>query len=493
MKEGVLQKKNCLYIPRWNSLKQALEKGELSLPDVIFAERMLGNAGTENSAFFIASLFASAREGHLCLPIEEERMWKGAGEVPEAFKQEFLHVEATRWYFKKNWEIEKRFIQEWKRLLENPPQLEMPLELVQKESAYLKLQEEQEKAILNAATSSLSFICGGPGTGKTFTAAALISLFKEKFPCRVVAAAPTGKAAANLREKLPLSCEAYTLHSALRKKAFLSADLILIDEGSMVDASTMASLFSQIPSGARLILLGDPNQLPPVETGNLFADLIAHPTSTVVQLKKCLRAELRAIIELAEAVLLGENISCQPLPEANALLQLVLNRFIHSPQMEAEEWLSYYSTFRVLSPLRQGPYGTDVLNRRLFEKHIAAVSKPFIPIMVTDNDYNLGLFNGDIGILNYNSEEVFFKGGRKLPLCRLSSYSWGYFLSVHKSQGSEYEEVILLIPEGAEKFGKEVIYTAVTRAKKRVTVYGEPKILSAMLKKTSLRYSGIRY
>lgn len=478
---------------KWKQLLAFIEKEDLSLVDALFAEQLLGRKGDEKCALFLACLFASARQGHLCLWVENPELLEGAAKLPEDIKSSYLHSEGKRWYLKRNWDIESLFIEHWKRLQNASFATELPIEQLKAKIQKLHLEKQQQEAIIKAATTSVSLICGGPGTGKTYTAAMLLMLFMEIFQGKIIAAAPTGKAAANLREKLSEACEVHTLQSALNRKAFLTAELILIDEASMVDAKTMALLFSQVPTGSRLVMLGDPHQLPPVETGNLFADLMVHPKACVTELTKCLRTDLQEIVDMAARIKEGSSLACRPLPDPKAFVRTLLEKAIAKDVLSIEEWLDQSSRFQTLSPLREGPWGVDVLNQQLFQAHCLRSKQPLIPILITENHTDRGLFNGDVGVLSLHQEEAFFSGGRCFPSYLLPKYEWAYLLSVHKSQGSEYDEVILVIPEGADHFGKEVLYTAVTRAKKKITLFGHTETLERMLKKTSPRFSGLSF
>ncbi len=484
----------------WPELAAQHQAGLLTVADVFFAERMLASfphSSSEN-ALFLATLFASSREGHLCLLATDPRLQHGGETLPPQLKDTLIHQEAKRWYLKRNWQIESLFTKECQRLFAPPPRHTIPLDLLEHTLQALSLQELQKEAIRLAARACITLICGGPGTGKTYLATTLIKIFLEWLPASsILAAAPTGKATANLREKLSSLCEVLTLHAALKKKKCLSASLILIDESSMVDAETMMSLFSQVQTGARLILLGDPFQLPPVETGNFFADLIAASQrnepckGSYIELKKCLRTELQEIVAAAAAAKEGLPLPCEPLPDPRFLVDQLSRRFPLTARGSIEEILALYQKFRVLSPLREGCYGVKALNQQLFEIHCMLNSNPLIPIMIVENDGDKELFNGDVGLLSMNTKEAFFSGGKSFPSFLLPKFEWAYLLSVHKSQGSEYDEVLLLVPHGSERFGREVVYTAITRAKKKVAIWGEKEVLNQMLQKTTPRFSGL--
>lgn len=457
--------------------------------DQIFAEHLAPDCHKEVS-YFLSYLLKAAREGHLCISIEnhslhpslspelDPKIIAGAKSIDSSpLMGKYLIKSGQRYYLQRNWATEQRFLTHLKRLTSHPPSLTIPTEWLEKELDHQNLQKEQREAIIQAAKNSVTLICGGPGTGKTYTASVLIRTFLKKISGECIVAAPTGKATANIRKALgdlAEKCTIKTLHSILHKEK-LYADLILVDEGSMVDADLMAKLFLAIPSGVRLILLGDHNQLPPVESGNFFFDL-AH-MSQFARLKSslttCLRAELKTIIDMAEMIKKGEPVPYFPLPDPKQLVQLIVENQMY-----------------VLTPLRKGPYGVEALNQALYKENLLLGSNE-IPIMIQVNDPALELYNGDTGVLNKRENKVYFPSGRIYPESILPHYEYAYVLSVHKSQGSEYDRVMILLPEGAETFGREMLYTAITRAKKEVVIYSDQKTLYATVSNYAQRFSGI--
>ena len=418
-----------------------------------------------------------AREGHLCVeltPQLDPRFLEGASLLPTSLFVDYLSREKNRIYLRRNWECEYRFLTHMKRFKSQLPSYTLPLTWLEAELDKEQLNFEQKRAILKAAKGSLTLITGGPGTGKTYTAATLIRLFSEGGLKEIAVAAPTGKATANLRASLGLiaeKCTIKTLHSLL-KSEWLYADLILVDESSMIDAELMAKLFSAVKPGARLVLLGDKDQLPPIESGNFFADL-AQDQHLVSELKTCLRIELQEIIDLASQVKNGIPITAHPLPNLKELVGQIVHERID-----------------VLTPLRKGPYGVDHLNKLLYVEHQKRGAKE-IPIIITVNDAYLELFNGDTGLLNQEERIAYFSDGRQFAEHLLPHYEYAYVLSVHKSQGSEYEKVLILLPEGSEVFGREMLYTAITRAKKQMTLLAHEGVVEKVVKGHYTRFSGV--
>lgn len=444
--------------------------------DFLFAKKIFPS-GCEKAHLFLAYLLKSAREGHLCVFLNEElgpNLLEGASLLPASLFEVKLVKEDKRIYLKRNWECEKSFIFHLKRLKEQKPTLSISDDWLKKRLETEPLNAEQKKAILNAASQNLSLICGGPGTGKTFTAAVLIRLFIECGNKEIAIGAPTGKAVANMKSALGFlaeKCSFKTVH-ALVKKEKIHADLIVIDEGSMVDALRMMQLFAAVKEGARLILLGDKNQLPPIESGNFFADLASDP-QLVSELKTCLRTDLKEILDMALQVNRGNPIPSKPLPDSKTLLSLIVKEQFH-----------------VLTPLRKGLYGVDHLNQLLYQHHQKRGAKE-IPILIMENDPYLELFNGDMGILNKEDNRAYFSEGRAFPEYLLPRYDYAYVLSVHKSQGSEYERVLILLPKGSEVFGREMLYTALTRAKSHVTLLADEGVVEALVKTSNHRRSGL--
>jgi len=448
-----------------------------------------------------------------------------------------------------------------KKHLESTPKLILDSQninqAVQKLQEQKVLLEAQAQAVIEGCSNSFSMIIGGPGTGKTYTAGHLIRLFwqqlsfEQQQTCQIVLAAPTGKAAANLQRSLRKvadttdfpKIQAKTLHALLGIKSQgrpsevkrLTADLILIDESSMIDIRLMAYLFEALKPGCRLILLGDPYQLPSVEAGSVFADLIqlkqshAHLKIPSTYLNVCLRAELSSLIEFAQLINQGKSqevfnyleqanrpeIKRLKLPETKkeaqkAFVNYIVNDFSITLKNvpSSLKLLQLFNQMRILSPMRKGPWGAETINELIWEKisqrtrHEEWVA---VPIMISVNDYTQDLFNGETGVLvrrlpltslgledyalfpsRQSDEEV-----RKVSALLLPRYEYAYCLSVHKSQGSEFDRIILVLPEGAELFGREVLYTAVTRARQKIEIYGSDGVIEKTVKQQGIRLSGI--
>lgn len=588
---------------QWPQLENLLDKGYISYVDYALAEMLLRDSTkSEEVAALICHLSIAAREGHLCIRINDRNLspdpkycWQntqdgtsplsesdwaaittliiqGARNIPKELLTVMTEgitpvtpicLRGDDFYLQRYWIDETNVICHLRKIVNATPAITLDEKTLLQHLEALQLKKqllpEQAQAILQASKSSLTIIYGGPGTGKTYTAGQLIRLYWESMPfekrphCEIVLAAPTGKAAANLQKNLTQAVrdltgfpqlKAKTLHSLLGIRSTkrrrednpegLSADLILVDESSMIDVRLMASLLASIKPGARLVLLGDPNQLPPISVGLLFADFIKC-FSQSVQLKTCLRTELRGIVEFANAIQSGDTHAairllsvgagvyrCH-LPEAKnnvsatqqALIDYILPHFPQlSPETTSPEGLlSAFSQFCLLSPLRQGPFGVEALNQ-LFMRHLLRKQRDekwFVsPIIVVNNDQRLELANGEMGVLvrqyprdhddlqegdyalfvNRSSDQA-ITSVRKISALLLPKYEHAFCLSVHKSQGSEWDHVLLLMPEGSEVFGREGLYTAVTRVRKKLEIWGSDRMLSQTIARHSQRLSGI--
>lgn len=454
-------------------------------------------------------------------------------------------------YFQKHWDSESICIQKFQQLINTPPQLPLDEQCIEHQLLQLlhdqQLLPEQAQAIKQLSDHSLTLIAGGPGTGKTYTAGLLIKTFWEALPlihkkkCRIALAAPTGKAAANLQNSLNKAAQyleglpplqATTLHSLLGLKSnhvssdirAIQADLLVIDECSMIDIRLMSHLLRSLKPGARLILIGDPFQLPPVSTGSFFSDMLSLcPPHQFIVLKNCLRTELQSIVDLSQAIKDG---SCSKAFQAiNQSNQALIFKQISKDSSPLEIQLSLWEevwrhikntsdshssesfrSFRLLTPLRQGPFGVNQLNAFFFKELLKKWGEKqtlTLPIMITSNQPKQQLFNGDIGFLvlhppidpagRIHLGDYATFGERKIPAMLLPSYEYAFCLSIHKSQGSEFDEVLVLMPEGSEHFGRELVYTAVTRARKRLEIWSSHEIFDKTLEKINRRLSRVNH
>lgn len=418
----------------------------------------------------------------------------------------------------------------------------------------------QREAALSARTKRLSIIVGGPGTGKTSTVVKLLALLALDckaqalpFP-RVILLAPTGKAAQRLSESIErardklsvtddvrawLPYRAQTVHRALgsiegsltefrhHRDHPLNCDLLLLDEASMVDLALMRRLLDALPSHARLIMLGDPDQLASVEAGGVLYDLCRSAeqgkalSSHVTRLSQSHRyAPDSGIARLAEAVRMQDADAALATLENESYedVQLVSTSFERSvPRAliaEAErgyvglkakslaDKLAALDRFRVLCAHRQGPEGAETINAVLtaaLRGHATRATEhyPGRPFIVTQNDYATGLFNGDVGTLHAEGRELFAYFAtsaepRKLSLGRLPSHQTVYAMTVHKSQGSEFDRVALVLPSRVSPvLTRELLFTGITRARHGLTIYASPDVLRRAIGQRVQRTSGL--
>ena len=412
------------------------------------------------------------------------------------------------------------------------------------------LDELQEKAVMEAIKCGLLIITGGPGTGKTTTINTIIKFFESE-GMEILLAAPTGRAAKRMKEAT--NCEAQTIHRLLElngnpessgNNAFernelnpLEADVIIIDEMSMVDIFLMQSLLKAITVGTRLILVGDVNQLPSVGPGNVLKDIIKSEEFNVVCLTKIFRqASTSDIVMNAHNINKGEKVNLSKRSndflfikrnDANAIIAATLT-------LLREKLPSYVDAnindIQVLTPTRKGVLGVERLTgilqiylkppeKNKVEKETSGVIfREGDKIMQIKNDYDLewemrnkygiayekglGIFNGDMGVIrqiNTYTEymEVEFEENKFVTYTfkQLDELELAYAITIHKSQGSEYPAVIMpMYPGPRILMNRNLLYTAVTRARKCVCLVGLPDSFEQMMQNHSeqKRYSGLK-
>ena len=423
---------------------------------------------------------------------------------------------------------------------------------------------EQREAAALAIRRPFAVISGGPGTGKTTTVVRVLALLQELeivVPDRVALSAPTGKAAARLREAMaqvstesklldvsPLS-DAVTLHRLLGWRSggrpptygpnrAIPYDVVVVDEASMVDLALMTQLLEALPAKARLILLGDQDQLASVEAGAVLSDICAAAESkplvgSVARLRHSWRFTRDSQIgRLATAVTNGDTneafATLSKSGQSDAIMRSVAKRADLVDLLEehcldvyaeglrlaatgapAEVVFNSISRLQLLAAHRSGPGGVHELNQQV-EKQLAlrgllrpgATWYPGRPVLVTRNDYNLRLFNGDIGVVLPDPDQperlkaVFAQpegGWRAISPGRLPEHVTAYAMTVHKSQGSEFNCVIMVLPERASYvLSRALLYTAITRATDRLEIWGRTEVLAEAIRRRARRASGLR-
>jgi exodeoxyribonuclease V alpha subunit len=435
----------------------------------------------------------------------------------------------NNYYLQRHWVFEIHFLKQLQRVKHAPSLFASDLGEIRFGD---RLLPEQASAILKASQNTVSIINGGPGTGKTYTIMQLIKVFlsslnpEKRGFFEIAIAAPTGKAASHLNLSLKkhaidfenVACQ--TLHALLgirEGQSFkigdinqISADLVIIDECAMIDIYLMHRLLAAVKEGAHVVLVGDPHQLPPIESGAIFSDLVRSDILPITHLKTCMRTELKEIVAFSNAVQVGdadqalkilekdtEVVSCWT-KSVEELIQYAEEKYVCSYNEACpEEILELFNQFRVLTPMRKGPFGVEEMNRVILNhimKRVPLGQKMVVPIIILKNDYRNELFNGEVGILVEGEHAIFFRKDstvRKIPAVLLPKYEYSYCISVHKSQGSEFDEVLVLVPEGSEKFGRELLYSAVTRARKKIILYGNEDTIRKNIERQNSRLSGM--
>lgn len=394
--------------------------------------------------------------------------------------------------------------------------------------------DEQKNAIINAINNGVSVITGGPGTGKTTIIKCIIEILKQNEQ-KFMLLAPTGRAAKRMADST--GEEAKTIHRALEvasgdlahisrfvynENNTFKTNVVIVDEMSMVDVALMNHLCKALPRDCKLILVGDKDQLPSVGAGNVLDDILKSNIITVSMLSKIYRqSDDSLIITNAHLINSGKmpfinNSSKDFFFEEKSDLNAIKTSIVDMVVKRLPKFTGLESSqIQVLAPLKAGVCGIDNLNRSLQESLNPPVyNKMEIPIgetifrvgdkvMQTTNNYNLvwkkmngfieeegeGVFNGDIGyieLIDFQTNEmvVMFEDGRRClyPRTEINQLSLAYAITIHKSQGSEFDVVIIPAIAGASMIlTRNLIYTAVTRAKKMVVIVGEQKNLKRMV------------
>jgi exodeoxyribonuclease V alpha subunit len=617
-------------------IRQLIASTAFSDLDRHFAAFIEAHAGGEQPLVALAAALVSHKrsEGHICVDLEviagsmfPEMAADGVNPIqlprlkdwtkalipspvvgsPGEFKPLVLDAR-HRLYLHRYWEYEQSLATAiLKRAAELPPQPDPPALSQQLRALFPPESGEpvnwQCVAALAAVRRKFCVISGGPGTGKTHTLVLILALLlalERNRTLRIAVAAPTGKAAARIQDSIrtvkgTLACDetiraqlperATTIHRLLgylpdsarfRYDADnpLPFDVVAVDEASMVDLALMAKLFQAVPSSARLILLGDKDQLASVEAGAVLGDICSAAATgspawsgvgqdadgspltpslspsegervparagqgstagsladCVVQLRKNYRfGQQSGIYRLSSAINegrvedalqiladCGANLAADlvsaPLP-GRAELKAALRARVTAGFSEfltasdATAALAALARFRILCALREGPFGVTGLNQVteeiLEEAGLIKPQNPWYarrPIMITRNDYNLKLFNGDIGLLlpdgDSGEPRAFFPGPdntlRKFLPLRLPEHVTAYAMTVHKSQGSEFDRVLLILPDRESPvLSRELLYTGITRARTGIELWFDEKVFRAALARRVTRTSGL--
>lgn len=418
------------------------------------------------------------------------------------------------------YKAEKELAEALEVLLRCPPP---PLSLPPPGPGYERLNEAQRQAVSWAFQTPLSIITGGPGVGKTTVVGQIVAV-AQRLNLAISLAAPTGRAAKRMAETSSLAAQ--TLHRLLKWDAQshgfqhdpdrpLPCKLLVVDEVSMLDVSLACSLFQAVAAGTRVVLVGDRDQLPSVGPGSVLQDLIECGRIPVTELTEIYRqSESGRIIPNAHAVNHGRLPDTHPVPRgqpadfywiekedadeaADLIVRMVEERIPHTFGFNPME------DVQVLAPMRRGSCGTETLNARLQEalnpkgaefKHGERRFRVGDRVMQTVNNYDKGVFNGDLGRIHdiHYAERMFhvaFDAG-------LVEYEWtdadeialAYAVTVHKSQGSEFPVVVLpLLTQHFVMLERNLVYTGMTRAKKLLIMLGSHRALAMAVNKSQSR------
>jgi exodeoxyribonuclease V alpha subunit len=475
---------------------------------------------------------------YMNLAMDRKIIMRQVDDVTQIYASAFFYMEANAATMLKN--LDASF---------DVPDIEIEARLRQIEKqTKMDLDEHQVEAVKEAVRNGVLVITGGPGTGKTTTINTIIKYFESE-GMDIFLAAPTGRAAKRMSETTGF--EARTIHRMLElnggvegnagfernEQNPLETDVIIIDEMSMVDISLMYSLLKAIIAGTRLILVGDVNQLPSVGPGNVLKDIIDSGLFHTVMLTKIFRqASTSDIIVNAHKINRGEPVELDNKSMdffflkrydadkiINVTLQLILQKlpkFVGASMMDIQ----------VLTPMRKGLLGVERLNtvlqmylnppdkRKKEKEHGTTLFREGDKVMQIKNNYQLeweirskyglcidkgtGVFNGDTGIIEEINDfaetvTVCFDEGRMVeyPYKLLEELEHAYAVTIHKSQGSEYPAVVIPLLSGPRMLmNRNLLYTAVTRAKKCVTIVGNDTTFEQMIANNSQlkRYSGLR-
>ena len=512
-------------------------------------------SGNEKEWFrqIVKNLTAAHAAGNACLPVSEsDAQFLKDLPLVSAGGQTPLVLYNRRLYLHRYYHYEKRLAMQISsmvaRSVSQPVQGGMLEGYFADNGAVTDLQIEVAKIALYKTPT---IICGGPGTGKTTTVVKILALLLQVAgrKLEIALAAPTGKAAMRLSEsirnslvwmELPkkiidiLPTQATTLHRLLGYRHHspqfrhtcenpMGWDVVVVDEASMVDLALMSKLVDALKTGARLLLLGDKDQLASVESGAVLGDLIKSLPNNTVELKKTYRFNDN-IKRLAASINTGDSANAWALlADASAdniialhvdIIEYIGHHYAQfmaevyrSPRPEVSVLFQAFNRFQVLCAIHYGNQGVEGINRRV---ELSLTRRGFTcpadswypgrPILITRNDYSLDLFNGDIGICLPDpvdgSIQVWFSGSnggmRSYSPYRLPPCETVFAMTIHKSQGSEFDQVVVVLPEEDNRIlSRELIYTAVTRAKESVTIVADQQVFKQALSRNIERCSGL--
>ena len=513
-------------------LLQVLSEGEFSRKS-IFKTLKIGIHPVEQKELFwiILFLLRAEEQGASCLPLaklKKELLDRGIEFKTNHIKNlNYLILEDNYLYLNKNWTLENSISKMIKFLLSKQKKQKVKVKFSN------EISDEQKLAVEKVFENSLTIISGGPGTGKTRIIKEILRLGLENYflPTQFALLTPTGKAAKRLKEstedlliKYPEIEHPLTIHRFLgynfatgkfkyNLDNHISKTFIIVDESSMIDLFLMNSLLEALPfenENLHIIFLGDSNQLLSVNTGSVFTDL-CNLDKNHFRLSKTFRqseTEGKSIKELSQLIQnkqsrawkeLFKYIKFQdefsfsgcnfiPLQDSKQILIATSKWYMNVSKLN--------QSFQILCPFKEAEIGTYRINSYLKTE---TNSKLSYPSMINSNLSEINLFNGETGILEErNGQYIFLKEGKEIliPPNYLSFLEPAFAITVHKSQGSEYDHIALILPANQEDsnlfLNQRILYTAITRAKKSVTIFGSEELFEkAVFEEGFLRYSNL--
>ncbi len=472
-----------------------------------------------------------------------------------------LTLDDDRLYLNRHWNYEAHVAARIRAMLEvrdnrDDARISQQVEQVFADSG--SIDDDQKHAVATAVRKHFCVISGGPGSGKTSTIIRVLAVLTALDPgTRIALVAPTGKAAARMMDSIghridhididpavrdALPTTASTIHRLLgyRRHGYryhehhhLPLDCVIVDEASMIDLKLMYHLLAALPTTARLIMLGDQNQLAAVAAGNVLGDITGHGVAfesadtalaeSIVQLRSNYRFDCTSAIgEVAAHVNLGQSKAAVELLRSQGKGLRWYGDNSDQIHGDALDWLysayeplfdcsspadalELYSKTRVLCATNEGPLGVKSLNlmisQTMLTRHNLPESEWYagLPILIKRNHHELGLFNGDTGILwQYPTglRACFSDSAgdiRDLAVNRLPEFAPAWASTVHKSQGSEFDSVFLILPSdpGSEALSRELLYTAISRARQQFILHAPESVIVSSIENLTRRHSGL--
>ncbi len=477
---------------------------------------------------------------------QAEVIYKDWSSLPAVGREDDIHPLVrtidNKLYFRRFFEYEKKVAVVLAKRVENQGN-ESSAQLGM--AVFDSLDEQQKIAVQTALQKDLLLLTGGPGTGKTRTIVSiLLAQLLNKPNTRIALAAPTGKAAFRMRQSILSAINSFEIEDSIRSALFdcsrsttlhrllgsklgsvdfrrneqnpLPHDMVIVDEASMVDLPLMAKLCASLREESKLVLVGDADQLAPVHGGAVFSGLVKASVSdkelsdNLVRLSvnhRRSRSPTASVLgDLCDAIRDGrsndamefvhtdtDHISLFDKLDDTSIDQFILEGFDNLANSKSpDQALSALGDFRILCPHNQGIYGVENWNRRA-EGLLPSGKLIPSPVVIGVNDYTVGLFNGDDGVRVGKSTYFWAEEGtREVVHSRLPSHQLGYATSIHRSQGSEFDTVLIVLPPAdARLLTRELLYVAASRAKRRIILLGDTEALKAAVERNEESRSGI--